>query len=78
MPAEGEAIDIDATGALTVNGVTQGVTVPLQAVLTDGVIVVTGSVDVALADFDVTKPTSPAVVSLADVATIELQLYLTR
>lgn len=78
VPVEGEPIEVEATGALTVNGVTREVTVPLQAALTDGVLVVAGSVDVALADFDVTKPTSPAVVSLADVATIELQLYLSR
>lgn len=38
--------------------------------------VVTGSVDVALSDFDVTAPTAPIVLSVADTATVELQLYL--
>lgn len=74
----GETLAVDATGDLTVHGVTQPVTVPLEAVWTeDDVIVVTGSVAIALSDHEVTAPTAPIVVSVADEATVELQLYLT-
>lgn len=59
------------------NGTTQEVTIPLEAVWSDGVITVTGSLDVALADYGVTAPSAPIVVSVADTATVELQLYLT-
>lgn len=78
VPTTGTPIEVDATGDLTVNGVTQPVTIPLAAVWTGDVVVVTGSVDLALADFGVTAPSAPIVVSVADEATIELQLYLRR
>lgn len=77
VPAEGETVQVDARGELTIHGMTRQVTVPLQAQLTDGVIVVTGSTDIALSDYDVQAPTAPIVVSVADTATIEWQLFLT-
>lgn len=70
-------MQVDARGELTIHGMTRQVTVPLQAQLTDGVIVVTGSTDIALSDYDVQAPTAPIVVSVADTATIEWQLFLT-
>ncbi len=77
-PTVGTPIEVDATGDLTVNGVTKSVTIPLAAVWTGDIVVVTGSVEVSLADFDVTAPSARIVVSVADEATIELQLYLSR
>ena len=52
--------------------------VPLEAVWTDDVVVLTGSFDIALSDFDVEAPSAPIVVSVSDTATVELQLFLTR
>lgn len=78
LPAEGETIAVDATGELTVNGVTQPVTVPLHAAVTDGVLVVTGSFPIVFADHDVTAPSAPVVVSVEDHGVVELQLFLTR
>ncbi|MFU8839213.1 MAG: YceI family protein [Nitriliruptoraceae bacterium] len=77
-PVVGEAISVEAVGELTLNGVTQPVTVALDAVLLDGVagLLVTGSFPLTLADHDLTAPSAPIVVSVADTATIELQLYL--
>lgn len=78
-PVPGQTIAATATGELTINGVTDTVMLPLEAALsTSGVLVVTGSVDVELATYDIEKPTAPIVVSVADVATIEVQLYLTK
>ena len=51
LPAEGTEITVEAVGDLTLHGVTKQVTIPLQATLQDGVIVVTGSLDVQFADF---------------------------
>lgn len=76
-PARDEAITVDAIGTLTIHGEDRPVTVPLQAVWTDDVVVVTGSVDVALSDYGVTAPSAPIVVSVSDIATVELQLFLT-
>lgn len=79
VPPAGEAVEIDVVGDLTVNGTTVSDTWPMQAGLTaDGLLVVTGSFDVALADFDVSAPSAPIVVSVADEATVEVQLYLER
>lgn len=77
-PARDETITVDAPGTLTVHGVDQDVVVPLEAVWTDDVVVLTGSFDIALSDFDVEAPSAPIVVSVSDTATVELQLFLTR
>jgi polyisoprenoid-binding protein YceI len=78
QPAEGETVEVEGVGDLTVNGVTRTVAVPLQAAVTDGVLVVTGSFPIVFADHDVTPPSAPVVVSVDDNGIVELQLFLTR
>lgn len=78
VPVRDERVTVQATGDLTIHGITREVTVPLEAVWTDELVVVTGSLDVVLADHGVTPPSAPMVVSVADTATVELQLFLTR
>ncbi|MTV24526.1 YceI family protein [Nitriliruptoraceae bacterium ZYF776] len=78
VPADGEAVAVDAVGELTVHGVTETVTVPLEAALTGDVLVVTSSFEVELATYGVEVPSAPIVVSAEDVATVEIQLFLTR
>lgn len=77
-PVVGEPVSVEATGELALNGVTQPVTLTLDAVLLDGVagLLVTGSFPLTLADHDLVAPSAPVVVSVADTATVELQLYL--
>lgn len=78
-PQAGDTVTATAVGDLTVNGVTQQVEIPLEATLsTSGLLVVTGSVDVALADFEVSAPSAPIVLGVSDIATVEIQLYLTK
>lgn len=77
-PTRDETLTVDAPGTLTVHGVSRDVVVPLEAVWTDDVVVVTGSFGIALSDFDVEAPSAPIVVSVSDDATVELQLFLTR
>lgn len=77
VPPIGEAIESQATGTMTINGVTNEVTVPLQAALVEAdQLVVTTSFEVALADYDITPPSAPIVVGIADTATVEVQVYL--
>jgi polyisoprenoid-binding protein YceI len=76
--AEGATIDVQATGELTIHGVTQTVTIPLQAQLVDDTIVVVGSLDIVFADYGVEVPTAPIVVSADDHGQLELQLFFTR
>ena len=78
IPAEGETITFEATGALTINGVTQQVTIPLEAQIVDGNILVVGSLDIVFADYGVEAPSAPIVVSVEDDGTLELQLWLTH
>lgn len=78
-PVEGASVAAEAVGDLTVHGVTRQVTIPLTAELQPGVVVVVGSlVDIQLADFEIPKPTSVVVLSVEEVATMELQLFFTR
>ena len=73
-PASGDTIAATAVGDLTLHGVTNRVSIPLEGALVDGAVVVVGSVVVALADYEIDPPRAPIVLSVADEATIEMQL----
>ncbi len=77
-PVEGETIQVTATGDLTIHGQTRSVQIPLEAQLSGGVVTVVGSIDIALADYAMQRPTSFIVLSIADTATIEFQLRFTQ
>jgi polyisoprenoid-binding protein YceI len=74
--ADGAILSVVARGELTVHGVTQIVELPLEAQYTGGVLVVVGSLDISLEDYGIDQPSAPAVVSVSDTATLELQLML--
>ena len=76
--ASGEMVEVVATGELTLNGVTNTVEIPLQAQLVDGAILVTGSTEILFADYSVTAPSAPVVVSVEDNGILEFQLWLSR
>ena len=78
VPTSGQKIDVAATGDLTIKGVTQTVTIDLQAQLQGDVLVVVGSAPVVLADYGVTAPTAPVVASVADHGAFEFQLYFKK
>ncbi len=73
QPAEGEVVDVQATGDLTLHGVTREVTFPLQARWDGGQIAVVGSLKIEFADYEIVPPSlGPA--RVGDNGTIELQL----
>lgn len=76
--ASGEPVQVAASGDLTIHGTTLPVEIPLEAQLVDGVVVVVGSVEVVFADYGVSVPDAPIVVSAEDHGIIELQLFFTR
>jgi polyisoprenoid-binding protein YceI len=76
VPAEGETVSATATGDLTLHGVTRSVRIPLQGQLTNGHVVVVGSLDIAFADFGIQKPSSAIVLGVEDHGILELQLVL--
>ena len=75
--ANGEPVQVTAIGDLTIHGTTNPVEIPLEAQLVDGVVVVVGSLDVVFADYGVSVPDAPIVVSAEDHGVIELQLFFT-
>jgi polyisoprenoid-binding protein YceI len=77
-PTEGEVFEVDAVGQLTLHGDSREVTVPLQARWTGERIEVVGSLEVALADYDIEPPTGFLVLSIADVGTVELNLLFAK
>ncbi len=73
--ASGETVSVTATGDLTIHGVTTPVSLPLEAQLVDGKIVVVGSLDIVFADYGVSVPSAPVVLSAEDEGVLELQLF---
>jgi polyisoprenoid-binding protein YceI len=78
VPTDGVVINATAIGDLTIHGVTKSVEIPVEAQLSGDIVTVTGSIDILFADYSIARPTSFAVLSIADHGTMELQLKLTK
>lgn len=78
IPGENETVKADATGELTLHGVTRTVTIPLEAKRVGDVIAVTGSLDIAFADYGIAKPVAARVLSIEDRGVMELQLFFSK
>jgi polyisoprenoid-binding protein YceI len=78
VPADGQQIEVEATGDLTLHGVTKSVTIPLQAQRKGDVIVVVGQLAIPFSDYSISQPSAASVLSVEDKGIIELQLFLTR
>ncbi|HEX5097146.1 MAG TPA: YceI family protein [Acidimicrobiia bacterium] len=77
IPEEGVAIHPQATGDITIHGVTKTVTIDLDAQLIDGKIEVVGHLPVKWSDFDIDDPSGgPATVT--DNGQMEFKLVLSR
>jgi polyisoprenoid-binding protein YceI len=71
----GESVSVAAVGELTIRGVTTPATIPLEAQLVGDNIVVVGSLDIVFADYGVSVPSAPVVLSAEDEGVVELQLF---
>lgn len=78
VPVDGATFSATATGELTLHGVTRTVSVPIEARLSGDVVTVTGSIDIAFADYAIERPTSFLVLSIEDHGVMELQLHFRR
>ncbi|HEY6609465.1 MAG TPA: YceI family protein [Candidatus Limnocylindria bacterium] len=74
----GETVETSATGELTLHGETRAVEIPITATLSDGVITVTGSIEIVFADYGMEKPNSFLVLSVDDFGVMEFQLHFTE
>ena len=80
LPAAGQSVTVDVTGDLTLHGVSQEVTFPVDVAL-DGDRLLVGTaepVPVALADYEIEKPQSPSVASISDEGSFEFLVTLER
>ncbi len=78
IPEPGQSIAVSAIGLLRIGDIEQPVVMEIAATVLQGRLVLAGSTLVTLAGFDVTVPSAPIVLGVSDVATVELQLYLSR
>jgi polyisoprenoid-binding protein YceI len=77
LPADGQQIDVKATGKLTLHGTTRAVTFSLQAKRTGSTIVVAGSIPVIFADYGISNPSGgPA--QTEDHGELEFRLTFSR
>lgn len=81
IPAEalsGSPVTVQATGDLTIHGVTKSVTIPLQTQLNGSQIEVVGSLTFPMSDFGMDPPTIAGIVDVEPNATLEFQLFLAQ
>ena len=77
LPADGQQIEVKATGKLTLHGTTKTVTFPLQAKRTGASIAVAGSIPVTFADYNISNPSGgPA--QTEDNGELEFRLNFSR
>lgn len=74
----GEQFAVTAVGELTLHGVTNEVSVELDAQLDGDAIAVVGSAPVVLADYEIDRPSAPVVASVAGEGDFEFQIFLTQ
>jgi len=73
--AEGETFSANATGQITINGITSVVTIPLEGTFVEGSVLLAGGINLTFADFDVEIPSAPIVLSAEDHGVLEVQLW---
>ncbi len=78
LPVGEATLDVTVLGTLDLHGVTNPVSIALAGQYVDGLVVVVGSTEIALADYDIEKPTGFRVLSIEDVGIMEFQLVLER
>lgn len=78
VPEDGEAFAGSAVGDLTLHGVTNSITMDVEGSLVGDTVVVVGSTDVTLTDYDIEAPTGFSVLTIEEVGTIEIQLAFVR
>jgi polyisoprenoid-binding protein YceI len=78
VPGEGEVIDLNVVGDLTMHGVTQLVEIPMDAQVVGGLIVVVGQLDILLSDYGIDAPEAAIVASIEDAGVLEFSLVFAR
>ena len=78
LPSGDAPLSVTVAGTLEVHGVSNDVEIALEGRYVDGFVVVVGSTDFVLADYEIEKPTGFRVLSIEDAGIMEFQLVLER
>lgn len=75
---DGKAVNVTATGPLTIHGTTKTVTIPMAMSLGDLKVEAVGSITFPWSEFNMTAPSVGGFVKVTDSATMEFDLHLQR
>ena len=78
LPSGESPLSVTVAGTLELHGVTNAVEIALQGQYVGGLVVVAGSTEIALADYDIEKPTGFRVLSIEDIGIMEFELVFER
>jgi polyisoprenoid-binding protein YceI len=78
VPTAGQTITADATGEFTLHGVMKTVTISLEGRWDGKQVQIVGKLPILFGDYNITAPTAPAVASVDDHASMELQLFFSK
>ena len=77
VPPDGETITVDATGDLTLHGVTKSVTTPIKARKTGELVEINGSIPITFRDYEIPDPSFGGI-SVQDHGTLEFLVNLNK
>ncbi len=75
---DGERVSATLVGDFELHGVTQPVQIPVEAQLSNGFLVVVGSIVIEFADYDIDAPQAARVLSIEDNGIMEFQLFFSK
>ena len=78
LPVGDETLNVTVNGTLDLHGVTNPVSIALQGQYVDGLVVVAGSTEIVLTDYDIEAPTGFRVLSIDEVGIMEFELVFER
>ena len=78
LPEVGASVTATVAGTFSVHGASRPVQVALEATWVEGIVIVGGTFQILFEDYGIVPPSAPVVLSVEEIATIELLLNFTR
>jgi predicted lipoprotein with Yx(FWY)xxD motif/polyisoprenoid-binding protein YceI len=78
LATTGSIVHVELPGSITLHGVKGNVTAVVAVEVRRATVVVTGSIELTLSDYGISKPQVANILSIADRGTVEWQLFFTR
>ena len=78
LPIDGDTLSATVAGTLELHGVTNAVQIVLEGQYVDGLVVVSGSTEIVLTDYEIEAPTGFRVLSIEESGQMEFQVVFER